>query len=559
MGGLPCSDRVAVHSAISRARIPGVNADWTAMQPVTSRQLLAMPFLADAELLGGHEGLDRLVRDSAAAAGNFASMDLPSSAALVLDGSGLRNDTYQIDIALRRLAEVEGAALVVVASASPIGVATGRLANKLRIPLLSLPAGDALAVCDRIREVVLAPGAGVSRLIMGSLDALRRASDSTGVVGALQALTELMDAPASLVGLEGGVVAGDLLDPPLAERDRLPVPITGRLGTVTQVIHPISLAPRENPSFWIVMRRDNATDVWTATAGDVLQVAAWAVGTRLVADRLQRERDARFRLGVLNAITASGDHPEPALLEQIGVLGWHVGGWCTAIHVQVAGDVDQVRVLALTDDLSRALESVGIRSQLIERPDGWSLWTSSPSEPPTTSYRDVVSGLRRAVQRFTQAHSHAMLLVGVGRPYASLPGLQKSLAEAREASIIAMAGAQDSAVQHIDELGVKRILLGWYASESFAEFAGTLLGPLMAEDPQGELLATLEAFLDNESAPTVTANQLHIHRNTVINRMDRIRGLLSVDLDDPDERLAVQLACRVVRLRRFGALGAAPN
>lgn len=46
----------------------------------------------------------------------------------------------------------------------------------------------------------------------------------------------------------------------------------------------------------------------------------------------------------------------------------------------------------------------------------------------------------------------------------------------------------------------------------------------MAEDPQGELLATLEAFLDNESAPTVTANQLHIHRNTVINRMDRSAG-----------------------------------
>lgn len=525
--------------------------NWTALRPVTARQLLAMPFLAEAELLGGDDGLDRVVSDASVAARNFGVVDLPMSAALVLDGSELRTDTYQIDIALRRLAEAGGSALVVVAVASPIGVATARLANKLRIPLVALPVGDALSVCDQIREIVLTPGGGLSRLLMGSLDALRRSTDSSGIVGALNAVTELLDASAALVGLEGSVVAGMPLDPPLANRDRLPVPMTGQLGRVVQVTHPIILAPREKPSFWLVVRRGDATAMWTEAAADVLQVAAWAVGTRLVAERLQRERDARFRLGALNAITASGDHAEPALLEQIGVLGWHVGGWCTGLYVQVAGDVDHVRVLALTDDLTRALASNGFSGQLIERPDGWSFWTSNPSEPATSTYREVVERLRRSVQRFEHTHSNVRLLIGVGRPYPSLSGLQKSLAEAREASIIAMAGAQGSVVQHIEELGVKRILLGWYASDSFAESAETLLGPLVAEDPRGELLATLEAFLDNESAPTVTAAQLQIHRNTVINRMERVRGLVAADLNEPDERLVVQLACRVMRLRRL--------
>jgi DNA-binding PucR family transcriptional regulator len=31
--------------------------------------------------------------------------------------------------------------------------------------------------------------------------------------------------------------------------------------------------------------------------------------------------------------------------------------------------------------------------------------------------------------------------------------------------------------------------------------------------------------------------------------MERTRAALSIDLDDPEERLAVQLACRIRRLR----------
>jgi DNA-binding PucR family transcriptional regulator len=41
-----------------------------------------------------------------------------------------------------------------------------------------------------------------------------------------------------------------------------------------------------------------------------------------------------------------------------------------------------------------------------------------------------------------------------------------------------------------------------------------------------------------------TAQKLHLHRNAVTNRLRSITELLDVDLDDPDQRLALQLACR---------------
>ncbi len=550
LGERSAPSNTGLSSAVSGpyATIACVTALWDTVQPVTVRQLLALDVLSGATLLGGEAGLDRRVREAAVTTG-VASPHPLEDAVVIMDGSGLRNDTYQIDLALRRIAEAAGSALIVVAPSSTIGVATARLANKVTTPLLSVADGDVLTLCDSIREIVLTPQAYVSQMIVGSLETLRKATDAAGVSGALSAVAELLACTASLVGVEGGVVAGHELDPPLVDRDRIPVPMQTRSGTLTQVVHPISLAPRERPSFWLVLRRLDATETWTGIATDVLQIAAWSVGTRMVADRLQRERDARFRLGVLNAITATGEQPEPALLEQIGVLGWQVGGWCSAIHVQVAGEVDQLRVLALTDDLVRALAAVGISSPVVERPDGWTFWTVATGEPATSYYLEVAQALRTASSRFVASHSRVRLLVGIGRPYQSVLGLKKSLAEAHEASTIAMAGGEPFAVQHIDELGVKRILLGWYASETFAEFARTLLGPLIDEDPHGELLPTLEAFLDNQSSPTLTGSQLNIHRNTVLNRMEKARSLLAVDLDHPDERLAVQLACRVIRLR----------
>jgi DNA-binding PucR family transcriptional regulator len=72
---------------------------------------------------------------------------------------------------------------------------------------------------------------------------------------------------------------------------------------------------------------------------------------------------------------------------------------------------------------------------------------------------------------------------------------------------------------------------------------------LLQVDPDGELVRTLEVYLDHQSSSTQAAADLRVHRNTVLNRVERIRSLLTVDLDDPDERLAVQLACRVVRLK----------
>jgi len=66
------------------------------------------------------------------------------------------------------------------------------------------------------------------------------------------------------------------------------------------------------------------------------------------------------------------------------------------------------------------------------------------------------------------------------------------------------------------------------------------LGPARADTA----IRTLAAYLDEQGSVVRTAERLHLHRNAVTNRLRTITELLDVDLEDPDQRLALQLACR---------------
>ncbi len=62
---------------------------------------------------------------------------------------------------------------------------------------------------------------------------------------------------------------------------------------------------------------------------------------------------------------------------------------------------------------------------------------------------------------------------------------------------------------------------------------------------QGELLATLQAYLDHNLSVTRTAAALHVHPNTVKYRLRQIAGLLNLTLGNLDHVLTVKMALMV--------------
>jgi hypothetical protein len=121
-------------------------------------------------------------------------------------------------------------------------------------------------------------------------------------------------------------------------------------------------------------------------------------------------------------------------------------------------------------------------------------------------------------------------------------------------------------VQALASLG----LAGQGASAAHLGFAGlvvgsapdvdgyvhTHLGPLLDYDARrgSELVKTLQAYFDAGGSPRHAATELHVHVNTVSQRLERISALLGPSWQHPDTALELQLA---LRLRRLSA-GASP-
>ncbi|MFJ9947603.1 helix-turn-helix domain-containing protein [Kitasatospora sp. NPDC091207] len=135
--------------------------------------------------------------------------------------------------------------------------------------------------------------------------------------------------------------------------------------------------------------------------------------------------------------------------------------------------------------------------------------------------------------------------VGVGRPAAGPVALASSYAEGlrcvRALRVLGRAGDGASA----RALGFLGVLLG--DGHDVDGFVGATLGPLLDYDARRgtELVRTLRAYFDCGGSLTRAKDELHVHVNTVVQRLDRVEVLLGRDWNHPERSLELQLALRL--------------
>ncbi|HEX6446953.1 MAG TPA: helix-turn-helix domain-containing protein [Streptosporangiales bacterium] len=136
--------------------------------------------------------------------------------------------------------------------------------------------------------------------------------------------------------------------------------------------------------------------------------------------------------------------------------------------------------------------------------------------------------------------------VGVGgvraRP-AELPG---SLREARLALRLQKTLLPGDAACEYPKLGVFRMLAAVPDLGEVDGFVREWLGSLLEYDEQrnAELVHTLTQYLEHGGNYDATAAELSVHRSTLKYRLQRIRELTGLELNDPDVHFNLQLATR---------------
>ena len=100
----------------------------------------------------------------------------------------------------------------------------------------------------------------------------------------------------------------------------------------------------------------------------------------------------------------------------------------------------------------------------------------------------------------------------------------------------------------VPELGLTGLLAA-VSDERLVDYSRRHLGPLVDHDTarKGSLVPTLRAYLETGEQQEA-AKRLRVHPNTLRYRLDRIREISGVDLEDPETRLNLSVALRVQAL-----------
>jgi sugar diacid utilization regulator/putative methionine-R-sulfoxide reductase with GAF domain len=166
----------------------------------------------------------------------------------------------------------------------------------------------------------------------------------------------------------------------------------------------------------------------------------------------------------------------------------------------------------------------------------------------------------RAQLRSVVARAEGAWIAGLGRGCAELIDYSTSYDEARAACELMVRGDVDGLVTTAHELGI----LGM-ASLPPAHLRTTVrdvLGPLLDLDAQRgtDFLPTLRVYLSRDRHLPDTASALHVHYNTVRNRIARIEDILGVDMRDVDDRFRLETALRMHALSEaLGHTGQGPS
>jgi purine catabolism regulator len=211
-----------------------------------------------------------------------------------------------------------------------------------------------------------------------------------------------------------------------------------------------------------------------------------------------------------------------------------------------SGEVEWVPVLrALREELSaRAIPAlIGSAGS-----DGGAVVLLAIGDP---ARREATVGLcaelvRAAAQRHLGS-SHGVV-IAAGSASAGWDELPAALRQTTETAALARSGParawHDATIPDVGRL------LGSFSKDSrLREFVDQRLGCVITHDQRraAKLMPTLEALSSNGWRRAETARALHLNRQSLYPRLERLERLLGSSLDDPDTRLGIDLALRVRR------------
>jgi purine catabolism regulator len=268
----------------------------------------------------------------------------------------------------------------------------------------------------------------------------------------------------------------------------------------------------------------------------ILQQAAVVVALELMRRRVARDTERRLA-GDVVAEAVQGQLDPAELRHRLDPFG-------------ISGEA-VVLVFALDDPaaaepvLERALAQQGCAGVVAPHASGGRDLLCAIVDAEANDTLEIAAAARQAL-----AAERGAVRVGASRP-APVASLTRSFHEARCAlEATALTNGEAPPVASWRDLGAFTLLLSLQDDEALRLYCESVLGPIEDGDAEygGELLRSLEAFIEQNGQWERAARQVFCHRHTLRYRMRKIEELTGRDLGRAHDRIEFWLALRAREL-----------
>ncbi|MET7569121.1 GAF domain-containing protein [Streptomyces sp. NPDC005492] len=276
-----------------------------------------------------------------------------------------------------------------------------------------------------------------------------------------------------------------------------------------------------------------------------LERAAMVTSLLLLARRSAAEAEQRVRGELLDDLLDARDRDPRLLRERAARLHADLD----AVHVVLAARLDSTAADADQEAAARrrlwsaASHLAGTRHGLAASRDGGTVLLL-----PLGS-GDTATDLARRTAAHLGAAVHEAVTVGASAPVGKLAADPDAVAAAYEEgrrcldALRLLGRSGDGAAA--EDFGFLGLLLA--GDRDVGGFVERTIGQVVRYDERRgtDLLRTLDAYFACGMSPARTKDDLHVHVNTVAQRLERVGRLLGADWQDPGRALEIQLALRL--------------
>lgn len=549
---------------------------------ITVRDALQIGGLVQAKVLAGAAGLDKVIRA-------VDIIDVPDAAIWFRRDSLLSTTFYalkdNIDAQLQILEDINqcgGAALIIFSPERYISHIDERLiqkADELNLPLLQMPD------CSYIDVIVPV----MSQILDKQVQALEYAQEvhsmmtdivlkGKGLRELLASLTVLLKKPvlmadSELLLLDAATPPDCVTDTPLLEQWRqngnhLPLNDFYPRALLNELVH------EKKPSYYQYgsAEADYLDFFFPVVAGSTfygvlivpdleaelekaktvaMEAGAMAISLDILKEKAIREAERRNELDFFNELLLGNIKNRENIISQARRFGLNATGSYFVVLVELNKEsIYYGKAVQSSPDLSKeelekklyrllhyALEKENAEGMVVEALGSLVILVRVPDKLENERIPDYSKGLLLKIKDIVQARMDGIpVYMAIGDSCDNIERINVAYLEAWETIDIGKKLYNNDFALTYSDMAPYHLVKNFLTSTGNTKLYARIYEPLMKYDREkgGELIQTLETYLECNFSRTKTAEKLHLHRNSLNYRLQKIEELLEQDIDRLD-------------------------